>query len=300
MTTAANLTTERVPSPVRRRHESTECLSAREWATLLGISKRAFNLRRITPDPKKQSADRPACYGFKDLPPDYRERLTKKLAENPRCGSFSEILIGLGVRPPPPVRVLNFLDGESLFTASEICLPTGLTREFFFRQIPKAASHGDRGYGDVPLFDATLLPRELKGRLRGIDNRPSEALDLRVRRKLQAMRSAGLAEIAKQRLAPRLKALCTRRAMARFFSGVDSGKTNFAAAREASAELVKLTGELVTERQLRRIAQRVDQLGGPSIAPLEAYADLKSVPHKMLKTKRPHHGTEPEAGTNGD
>lgn len=81
-----------------------------------------------------------------------------------------------------------------------------------------------------------------------------------------------------------------RRAMARYFQAVDSGRAQWEAVRLARAEYVKLSGVDLSERQIRRIAERVDSCGGAGLAPIDAYSDLKSVPY--VRGKRGAHHNE--------
>lgn len=176
----------------------------------------------------------------------------------------------------------NSLGETHLFSASELSLTIRSSRTEFFALKPRAERRGNCGYGSIPLFDPKAQPPALREKIDALRKRFRTAPKFEeiVRRSLQQVRREHLAGLFDQALAPRWKAQATMRALHRYFRAADCGWPQWKAAREASAEFVRLTGRTIGERQIRRLAQRVDQLGGPELAPLDAYRDFRSVSHK--------------------
>lgn len=178
--------------------------------------------------------------------------------------------------------------GEThLFSASELSLTIRISRAEFFALKPRVEGRANRGYGSIPLFNPKTQPAALQEKLHALRKRfrATPKFEEIVRKSLQHVRREHFAGLFDQALAPRWKAQATMRALNRYFRAADCGWPQWKAAREASAEFIRLTGCTIGERQIRRLAQRVDQLGGPELAPIDAYRDFRSVPHK--RTVRP-------------
>lgn len=175
---------------------------------------------------------------------------------------------------------------SELLTASELSITLGISRTKFFRLQPTPKKAIARNYGQVAGFAVIKLPEELKELLRQQMVRHGYAPPLEfVRARLQERRRNSSPMAFRQRLAPHAKAFSMREVMNRYFAALDNGKGEHLANREARAEHVRQFGESCEERKIRRIGARVDDCGGPDLAPIDAYSDLKSVPNATAKGK---------------
>lgn len=176
------------------------------------------------------------------------------------------------------------------FTASELCLAARIPRSRFFAHRPKAKRVTSRWYGKVAAFAVEKLPENLRDLLDRARRREDYAsVEEFVRARLQLRRRENVVSLLRQRLAPRSRAIELRDVLAVYFQALDNGKSESESTRLARADFVRRTGANISERQIRRIAVKVDAAGGPDLAPLDAYAPAKSVSHKRADGGQ-HHG----------
>ncbi len=170
-------------------------------------------------------------------------------------------------------------DDSDLFTASQLALATGISRTEFFRSKPRPIKRARRSYGTVPVFAVKNLPEELRGRLHMARMKSGcKSFQEFVRSRLQMRRRATVHSLLLQRLAPSARAFKIREVFAVYFRSLDCGKTQIDSNRRARAEWIKRFGRNFDERQIRRIAAKIDDAGGPELAPIDAYGTGKSLP----------------------
>lgn len=190
-----------------------------------------------------------------------------------------------------------------LFTATEASLLLGMRREAFFLLRLESLQRADRGYGTVRLFDLATLPEDLKARLETLRiQHRCRTLDELLRSQQQEIRRASIERLLVQRLAPRWDALVRRSAMGRYFRVIDNGGEQWKAIRAARGELIRLSGRDMEERTVRRLADRIDAAGGWLLAPIDAFALLKSVSHRKNVKRAPtadSKAAKSEGGTGG-
>ena len=179
-----------------------------------------------------------------------------------------------------------------LFTATELSFALDLSRHEFFLLSPKCApSLSRRRYGEVPVYAVALFPKELRARLedRRIERGCSGVTEL-VRRTQQDRRRTAVSDIVLySRLAPWHEAFDVQKVLDGYFAAIDSGIDETKANVSARSRWLRLFGKRCSERTIRRIASRVHACGGPELAPIDAYADQKSVPHAR-GGRAEHHG----------
>jgi hypothetical protein len=75
-----------------------------------------------------------------------------------------------------------------------------------------------------------------------------------------------------------------------FYAAVDAGATFGYAELAARGVSLAIFGKAVDAKTIRRTVGRIETCGGPDLAPLEAYADCKSVPHP--RSRKPQSGAK--------
>ncbi|MGI8438097.1 MAG: hypothetical protein ACR2NX_14565 [Chthoniobacterales bacterium] len=165
-----------------------------------------------------------------------------------------------------------------------------MRRSVFFSFEPKAVAKLHRTYGRVKGFAIGKLPGVLHERLR-LARRPfgSRTFTELVRLTQQRGRIEHVRAICHQRLAPDRASVLVREALNSYFRALDNGVAEKTANLKARTKSLALFQQDCNERTIRRIARRVDDFGGPELAPLDAYAPGKSIPHAR-SGKAEHHG----------
>lgn len=79
--------------------------------------------------------------------------------------------------------------------------------------------------------------------------------------------------------ASQAKARRMREVLAVWYGQLELGATKAEAAQRAAAKHFEHFGRLISYKQLTRLEAKIDERGGFEFAPIEAYADAKSVPH---------------------
>ncbi|MBA3960849.1 MAG: hypothetical protein H0X40_02975 [Chthoniobacterales bacterium] len=188
------------------------------------------------------------------------------------------------------MRAIATGSSAAMFTCGELALTIGWTRTVFLGFHPEPTARVARSYGHVPVFHPNLLPLPIKAVLLALRiEEECHSVEHLVRLSLQRSRRACFLTFAEQRLSPPHSAFVRREAMNRYFCALDCGMTEVSANRAARKALVRRGQPLISERQLRRWANRVDAAGGPDLCPLDVFFDLKSIRH-VRTTKQPHHG----------
>lgn len=177
------------------------------------------------------------------------------------------------------------------FTATQLAAALGMSRIQFFGFAPQARKSEERSYGKVLVFAHDKLPDELRELLRSakIEHRCASIEEL-VRFRLQERRRPAVAGLFRQRLAPGPKALIMRAVVNRYLAEMDSGKSERESNILARAEFEKRFRRKIGECQIRRLAAKVTHAGGPELAPIDAYADHKSVSHARGGGRQTNHG----------
>jgi hypothetical protein len=176
----------------------TETLSALQWSSLLGITKRAFNMRGIAPAHEHEGR---AYYAFDALPVDYQLELESK-KEEMHASSYTQLI------------------------------------EFIRVQRRKWSA-----------------PRKW-------ESYPKSARYIAEKRKA---------------------------ALSFYYKAIDEGRTKEVAKQLAMNAWRDLFGTECNEKTIRRWVDMIDERGGFQFAPMEAYCDGKSCPHKkaQLTSKLP-------------
>lgn len=180
---------------------------------------------------------------------------------------------------------------SGLFTATELSFALDLSRHDFFLHQPRFHILSKRRYGEVPVYAVALLPKNLRLRIteQRIERGCSSIEEL-VRQAQQSRRRIAVLDLVLySRLAPSHDAFAVRNVIDGYFRSLDSGATEAEANTSARGKWLRRFGKRCNERTIRRIAARVQACGGPELAPIDAYADAKSVPHTR-GGRRPHHG----------
>lgn len=85
------------------------------------------------------------------------------------------------------------------------------------------------------------------------------------------------------------KAFKKKDALDVYFAAIGNGMTSRDAETKARSMWLQMTGQTISDRQVRRWVKSVEDRGGPELARIEAYADGKSVPHhnaRLLNKKQ--------------
>lgn len=171
-----------------------------------------------------------------------------------------------------------------LYTASEISLLLSLSRREFFRTNPVRRGMLDRGYGPVPGYSLRDLSPAWRARIKEAQRTLGckTAGDLLKTKRSAARQPAK--PLAEYPFATAVKAVRIRAVMHFYFSLLDFGLPEMDANMLTRSAWKIFSGITCNEKTLYRRARTVKQFGGPSLAPLEAYCDGKSVSHKRNKT----------------
>ncbi len=168
------------------------------------------------------------------------------------------------------------------FSATELSAALSISRFEFFIYRPKSTARLKLNYGAVPGFLLGRLPRELKEKLEAARIHHScLCIDDLVRLKLQIRRRDSFYKLMSARLAPGRDAILRREAMAVYFCALDSGETIRAATWKTRKKYFFLSRVSLSDRTILRTAKRVDMFGGPELAPVDAYAPIKSLPRRQ-------------------
>jgi hypothetical protein len=174
---------------------------------------------------------------------------------------------------------------RDLFTAIEFELATGQPRGSINWTSLNPRGFVDRPHGRVPGYGVDELTPDLRDLLNATLRKTgcrSVAEVLRARAKSGEKLGFLIADLPKftQQKAERIKTV-----LFDYFRELDSGSTELLANQKARGTwLVQFYGKHCDERTIRRRARRVSEFGGPTFAPIEAYCDVKSTPHREEST----------------
>jgi hypothetical protein len=90
-------------------------------------------------------------------------------------------------------------------------------------------------------------------------------------------------ELSELPVATQQRAFKRRKAMTAYYEALDAGRSKTAAKDAACAVWAAEFGEPCNEKTIRRLVRTVNERGGINEAPIEAYADGKSVPHERTR-----------------
>ena len=185
----------------------------------------------------------------------------------------------------------------TLFTATELSAALDISRHEFFLHEPRFNVLENRRYGEVPVFSVAMLPDALKQRLQQQKSeRDCGTVEELVRRAQQDRRRTAVLDIVLySRLAPARDAFEVQRVMDVYFRELDTGVAETKANATARGRWIRIFGSRCSERTIRRIAVRVQACGGPELAPIDAYADQKSIPHARGGKAKHHEAAGPAA-----
>lgn len=179
-------------------------------------------------------------------------------------------------------RALAAADVE--LTANEWAQLLGVTKKAFtLRRVPHARMVARAG-GLTKVYPFADLPPDYRAQLEEQRRRQgcwsyAELLNVRaVETRWEPAKEIGTLPPASQEKATRV-----REVMAVYFAASEAGMTLSAANQRARAKWVEVFGEECNEKTVRRWADKIEARGGPQFAPLEAYADNKSVPHERAR-----------------
>ncbi len=174
---------------------------------------------------------------------------------------------------------------QYLYTATQLSIALGISRIAFFGFGPKPRGRERRSYGNVFVFDPDRLPDQLQAMLREAmlrearSTRRCTTVEEFIRLRVQERRRAAIPEMLTQRLSPGRKVFAMRDVIEHYLAHRDCGRPEVDSNVSARAEFLKKFRRTISEKQIRRLAKRVTDAGGPELAPIDAYAEQKSVSH---------------------
>jgi len=182
-----------------------------------------------------------------------------------------------GVTPAVP-RLAMKADTQ-LFTPSQLSVALGMRRSVFFSFSPKAQKRIRRGYGKVLGFAVNALPKHMQAKLdrQRFAHKATSVQEL-IRANQQLIRKAIILGSVRTRLAPDDDAFLRQQISNVYFCACDNGHPESVANFRARLKWHELFGKSCNEKTIRRLAARVDDFGGPDLAPIDAYAMEKSFP----------------------
>lgn len=172
------------------------------------------------------------------------------------------------------------LGQASELTAAEWAQLLGITKKAFILRRVGHSHMVARAGGLTKVYPFSALPPDYQATLETL--RRSQGVwsfaDLRAVRAVELRSWDAPKEIGTLPPASQEKAKKVRAVMEVYFAAAES-MTLGAANTKAQAKWLELFGEACNEKTIRRWADKIEARGGPEFAPLEAYADNKSVPH---------------------
>ena len=173
---------------------------------------------------------------------------------------------------------------EVELTANEWAQLLGVTKKAFtLRRVPHARMVARAG-GLTKVYPFSDLPADYQRQLEEQRRRQgcwsyADLLNVRaVETRWEPAKEIGTLPPASQEKATRV-----REVMSVYFAASEAGMTLSGANQRARAKWVEVFGEECNEKTIRRWADKIEARGGPQFAPLEAYADNKSVPHERAR-----------------